>query len=304
MTRFCFSKFVSGIFMVTLPIYIQGQQIRRISEISGRNVFYGYANMVAHQGHILNVTALQTITINITSPAKCITNCIDVENCNSVNVIIGQNLECQLLDTDRFRNSSYFMPQTQSTHYAINHDCEWDETCINPNHKCIPDYQNGTHECVCLFQTYDEYCMFELTDNIALHKTVSMSSVLSNFVGSICTDGAYGLGVPFCHTGLAHSNWLRIDLGSLKIITFLVIHNRVNLNEYILILERLAHNNIYVFNNGNPNDNRRLCSRIGDTKAGVYMARCIKPLLARNVELLQLDIGFVRPMNLAEIMVY
>uniref|UniRef100_A0A7M5URX9 Apple domain-containing protein n=1 Tax=Clytia hemisphaerica TaxID=252671 RepID=A0A7M5URX9_9CNID len=99
----------------------QHQQIRRFSQISGKNVFYGYANMVAHQDHILNVTALQTITINTTSPAKCITNCIDVENCNSVNVIIEQNgdLECQLLDTDRFRNSSSFIPQTESTHYAI-----------------------------------------------------------------------------------------------------------------------------------------------------------------------------------------
>ena len=86
-------------------------------------VQYGFTNMVAHSGDILNVTAIQVITTNITSPSSCITNCIHVEQCNSVNVVeIPQSagkFECQLLDTDRFRNASNFVTQRGSTHYAI-----------------------------------------------------------------------------------------------------------------------------------------------------------------------------------------
>ena len=140
---------------------------------------------------------------------------------------------------------------------------------------------------------------------MALQKPVQMSSEFKP--GSHCTDGVYGTGSSFCHTYDSMNSWIRIDLGSLKIITFLTIHNRVNLNDpvnYLTILERLSHTDIYVFDNEDPNDNRRLCSRIGDTAAWHYLARCTKPLLARNVELLQLGIGVNRPMNLAEIMVY
>ena len=140
---------------------------------------------------------------------------------------------------------------------------------------------------------------------MALQKTVQMSSMARP--GSHCTDGIYGPNTNYCRTvGSINSNWIRIDLGSLKIITFLIIHNRVQLDDpvHYLLLERLSHTDIYVFDNEDPNDNRRLCSRIGDTAAWHYLARCTKPLLARNVELLQLGIGVNRPMNLAEIMVY
>ena len=98
---------------------------------------------------------------------------------------------------------------------------------------------------------------------MALQKPVQMSSEFKP--GSHCTDGVYGTGSSFCHTYDSMNSWIRIDLGSLKIITFLTIHNRVNLNDpvnYLTILERLSHTDIYVFDNEDPNDNRRLCSRI------------------------------------------
>ena len=99
---------------------------------------------------------------------------------------------------------------------------------------------------------------------MALQKTVQMSSMARP--GSHCTDGIYGPNTNYCRTvGSINSNWIRIDLGSLKIITFLIIHNRVQLDDpvhYLLILERLSHTDIYVFDNEDPNDNRRLCSRI------------------------------------------
>ena len=140
---------------------------------------------------------------------------------------------------------------------------------------------------------------------MALNKVVQMSSRHTSFYGSHCTDGIYGKdsASKFCHTGgSVSSEWIRIDLGSRKIVTFLIIHNRFT--ENLDVLGRLSQIDINVFNNRDTKDNHRLCAHIGDTTAKVHFARCTKPLLARYVEMVQLNIGQVRAMNIAEIMVY
>ncbi|XP_066916853.1 uncharacterized protein [Clytia hemisphaerica] len=300
-----------GIFLrislVILPSCCRCQQIRRLSTLqTNSSVQYGFANMVAHVNHILDVTPIQVITSNITSNSNCIVHCINFDTCTSTNVVVQNalasagHLECQLLGTDRFRNSTSFVEQIGSTHYAISHDCEWEETCINPNHKCIPHYDNETYECLCPFQTYDEHCMNELTENMAIHKPVLMAKTYGSNYGSHCTDGEFGPGSSFCTTGASKNEWIQIDLGSRKIITFLILHNRHT--EDLNLLRRLSQTDINVFDS--PGNNQRFCTHIGDTVTLVYFAQCTKPLLARYVKLSQLDIGSRRYMSLAEIMVY
>ena len=65
--------------------------------------------MVAHEGFKLNVTSINTTQTN--SSQECIANCIDVDSCFSLNVnkMDDGDIECQLLDTDRFRISSNFV---------------------------------------------------------------------------------------------------------------------------------------------------------------------------------------------------
>ena len=115
--------------------------------------------------------------------------------------------------------------------------------------------------------------LYFILENMALHKSVQMSSVLNAYHASFCTDGEYGPGTNICHSQESVSNWIRVDLGSLKIVTFVLIHNR-HIHS-LDALQRLSFTDVYVFNNEDPNDNRRFCAHIGQTSALAYLARLL-----------------------------
>ncbi|XP_066918057.1 uncharacterized protein [Clytia hemisphaerica] len=273
-------------------------QIRRVGQAMGADkVTYGYAKMVAHEGFILNMNSTNTTKTN--SYQDCITNCINVDNCFSINVNQTDNgdIECQLLETDRFRSSSKFVRMETSTHYAIEHDCEWKETCINPNKKCIPNYEDGTFDCVCP-EGFDENC---INKNIALHKNTVMSSELNyENVAWRATDGNFGEGCISTHSALnMPTAWLRIDLGDWYIIRMIIIHNRDHSNAGVRA--RLSNTDIFVYDQ-NPTDNRRFCGHITNGEKFVIEIPCSE--VAKGVELYLEETSEPRILNVCEVIVY
>ena len=134
---------------------------------------------------------------------------------------------------------------------------------------------------------------------MALQKPITISSVIDPvYAASNCNDGIVD---EICHTQGHPSNWLRIDLGGRKIITFMIINNRADTSAN---RRRLSNSDLYVFDNEDPNDNRRLCAHIEDGEPLIHLLRCTKPLFARNVELLQPVDGSNRFLNIREISVY
>ena len=138
-----------------------------------------------------------------------------------------------------------------------------------------------------------------LLENMALHKSITMSSTHTSFQASYCNDGVIG---QMCHTWSSLTGWVRIDLGGRQIVTCIIIHNRITTD--LALRRRLSNTDLYVFDNEDPNDNRRLCAHIEDGEPLEVFARCTKPLFARNVELLQPSIGVNRAINICEISVY
>ena len=76
--------------------------------------------MIPQSGQFLNVTAMKTTQ----QPTKdnCVLDCIDTDDCWSINAIEqpnGSSFQCQLLSTDKHRNSANYVALTGSTHFAI-----------------------------------------------------------------------------------------------------------------------------------------------------------------------------------------
>lgn len=80
---------------------------------------WGYMNMLPHEGYLLNVTAIKT-TRQPTSD-KCVLDCIDTTNCWSINTVkqLTEDVECQLLSTNKHLNSTEYITHTGSTHFFI-----------------------------------------------------------------------------------------------------------------------------------------------------------------------------------------
>ena len=76
--------------------------------------------MLPYEGKFLNVTATKTTQ----QPTKdnCVLDCIDIDDCWSINAIEqpnGSSFQCQLLSTDKHRSSTNYVALTGSTHFAI-----------------------------------------------------------------------------------------------------------------------------------------------------------------------------------------
>ncbi|XP_066928014.1 uncharacterized protein [Clytia hemisphaerica] len=297
-------------FFINVIQYGEPEMLRRVDVSTVNNkVEYGYVSMVTHDNHILNVTAIN-ISYHKTSQ-ECIRTCLNFTNCGSINLKKQQNneiYECHILDTDRFRNASNFVSSsTGNSHFSLDHDCEWKETCINPNKICIPNYSDGSYECVCEpIGKYDIHC---INRNIAFQRPVTLSRldptsgkpafVTDGYKGEICNDFS---------TNLVHSKmgtmeiWLRIDLGGMKQIKFIDIFDRTIGAPHH---QRLAFTDIIVYGQ-NPIDNRQLCSTITlqDTENGDKVFKvCNEVLTGSGVELYKAP-GTWQMIHLCEIAVY
>ena len=80
--------------------------------------------MLPHRGYRLNVTAIK-ITRQPTND-QCIIDCMNTTNCWSINAVEQldvDDVECQLLATNKHRNSTEYVAQTGSTHFFIPVSC-------------------------------------------------------------------------------------------------------------------------------------------------------------------------------------
>ena len=76
--------------------------------------------MLPQQGYYLNVTAIKT-TRHPTND-QCILDCVETTNCWSINAVqqlSGDDVECQLLSTNKHRNSTEYITRNNSTHFFI-----------------------------------------------------------------------------------------------------------------------------------------------------------------------------------------
>ncbi|XP_066926040.1 uncharacterized protein [Clytia hemisphaerica] len=191
------------------------------------------------------------------------------------------------------------------THYSINHDCEYEDTCIHPNKICIPNYVNGSHQCICPDEFVDEFCLKRRDDtlNLAYQKPATQSAPYNHdFVDlTPVTNGIYGEGCQHIHTEKNYAPWLRIDLGTWNYITKVDIYNRVGTTT--TYLNRILNTEIYVYGES-PDKERKLC---GVTKGGPEFIStvCPKALPGKGVELSKPSPGSNgKTIHICEVLVY
>ena len=82
---------------------------------------------------------------------------------------------------------------------------------------------------------------------------------------------------------------------------FLEVHNR-NKGGRLDLARRLSNTVFYVYGES-PTENRQLCAEIGDGGFFVFYLPCKKYLYGKGLEILQLNTGSTRYLNLCEVIV-
>ena len=79
----------------------------------------GWIEMKVYKNYILNITP--SLNQYVFNPQECSVLCMIQDFCISTNVIFNSkgNCSCQLLDSDIFRNSTYFQKHVSAAHYAV-----------------------------------------------------------------------------------------------------------------------------------------------------------------------------------------
>ncbi|XP_078352410.1 uncharacterized protein LOC144637140 [Oculina patagonica] len=159
-----------------------------------------------HDFHYLNVPRVGTFTAY--DVLDCTFECLSNPFCFSVNLAASKGADgklwCELLASDKYRNSTEYKGNRTSHHFAIKSPCS-SSPCQNGG-TCLPNYKHGTFECLCEKSFIGEYCekaaksckeLYESSYKSSSSQLVLLyfdskpTSVLCHFGNFGCGDGGW-----------------------------------------------------------------------------------------------------------------
>ncbi|XP_022793198.1 uncharacterized protein LOC111332174 [Stylophora pistillata] len=108
--------------------------------------------------HYLNVPLVGTVTVY--DVFDCKFDCLSNPLCFSVNLAASKGahgkLWCELLSSDKYRNSTEYKGNKSSHHFAIESPCS-SSPCQHES-TCLTNYKDGSFKCLCAKGYTGEYC--------------------------------------------------------------------------------------------------------------------------------------------------
>ncbi|CAH3107174.1 unnamed protein product [Pocillopora meandrina] len=133
------------------PVYREGNRASSTRTFLTRT-------FIKHEFHHLNVPLIGTVAVS--DVFDCTLECLSNPLCFSVNLAAFKGthgkLWCELLSSDKFRNSTEYKGNKSSHHFAIESPCS-SSPC---QHKatCVTNYRDGSFGCRCEKGFKGEYC--------------------------------------------------------------------------------------------------------------------------------------------------
>ncbi|PFX31818.1 uncharacterized protein LOC111321750 isoform X2 [Stylophora pistillata] len=157
---------------------------------------------VREEFRYLNVSRIGTYTVD--DSFECTFRCLSHSSCYSVNLASSRGIEgkfwCELLSSDKNRNSTEYRGNKNSHHFVIKSPCS-SSPCQNEG-TCAPSYKNGMFECLCKKGFSGEFCekAFESCKDVTnFYKSKASQLVTLYFrnwktVSVLCRMGDFGCG--------------------------------------------------------------------------------------------------------------
>ncbi|XP_068719621.1 uncharacterized protein [Montipora capricornis] len=128
---------------------IKCDQGRSLMRNEGQPAGVVFANFLVHNLHYLNITPLMHVSVD--GFLECGMRCVAVSSCFSANVgafvDLGQKTLCELLPSDKYRESSKFIISERFHHFSIMTPC-LNNPCKN-GATCLANYRDDSYECSC-----------------------------------------------------------------------------------------------------------------------------------------------------------
>ncbi|XP_068701130.1 uncharacterized protein [Montipora foliosa] len=124
---------------------------------------FAFANFAMNNFHYLNITPF--IQIMVDAFEDCGLSCLQHSSCLSFNVaalsdITKQKTLCELLPSDKYRESHNFVASQQYHHFSITTPCH-NEPCKN-GATCLVKYEDDSYECACVTGYAGKSCETEI----------------------------------------------------------------------------------------------------------------------------------------------
>ncbi|CAH3108178.1 unnamed protein product [Pocillopora meandrina] len=141
-----------------------------------------HAYFVRDPAKRLNSSILDSFMVS--EPMGCVFRCIGHQECYSVNFAAVSHYgrhTCELLNADKFQNSSNFLHSVNFDHYNIKSPC-MSNPCLDGALFCRPIYQQDDYQCVCKPGFTGHYCETDINE-------CSSNPCLN---GGVCNDQVNG----------------------------------------------------------------------------------------------------------------
>lgn len=114
---FAVGLYANLVFQAMCGSYVDQAGLKRHAGKEG----FAYASFAEHKFRYLNTTRLASILVN--EPQECDFSCLLHSSCYSFNKAIlpdiGQKILCELLQSDKYNESSKFLASREFHHYSI-----------------------------------------------------------------------------------------------------------------------------------------------------------------------------------------
>ncbi|XP_068720078.1 uncharacterized protein [Montipora capricornis] len=125
---------------------------------------FAFANFAMNSFHYLNITPLMQVMVDAFE--ECGLSCLQHNYCFSFNVaafsdIKKQNTLCELVASDKFKESHNFVASQQHHHFSITTPCD-NEPCKN-GATCLAKYEDNSYDCACITGYAGNSCETEIT---------------------------------------------------------------------------------------------------------------------------------------------
>ncbi|XP_058940868.2 uncharacterized protein [Pocillopora verrucosa] len=133
------------------PVYREGNCVSSTRTFLTRT-------FIKHEFHHLNAPLIGTVAVS--DVFDCTLECLSNPLCFSVNLaafkVTHRKLWCELLSSDKFRNSTEYKGNKYSHHFAIESPCS--SSPCQHEATCVTNYRDGSFGCRCAKGYKGEYC--------------------------------------------------------------------------------------------------------------------------------------------------
>ncbi|XP_078350794.1 uncharacterized protein LOC144635576 [Oculina patagonica] len=202
-----FSLFIWPILFLAFTLILEEtQEGINLEHESASSETFRWRLFLVDEFHYLNLTRVGTFTAY--DDFDCTLKCLHNPFCSSVNLAASKGADgklwCELLSSDKYRNTNDFKENKNSHHLSIMSPCS-SSPCQNGG-TCLPNYKHDTFECLCQKGFTGEYCEKDVAVSckkaydaykssasqlVTLRVDSKLTSVLCHFGDFGCGDGGW-----------------------------------------------------------------------------------------------------------------